>query len=51
MQGYIVARIINARYNVGEFADFLDTKKEGSGSNISLLTSKEMVSYIDEFIG
>ena len=50
-QAYIVVKILDAKQNVGAFADFLDTKKEGSGSDINILSLVELHQFVEEFLG
>ena len=48
---YIVVKIIDANHSLGDFADFLDRKRQGSGSDLNLISLEELKSYVTEFIG
>lgn len=48
-QAYVVAKIVDARYNITQFADFLDSKRHGAGSDISIISMQELTEFVNEF--
>ena len=49
-QAYVVVKILDAKHNVGLFADFLDKKKEGAGSDINILSFDDLKQFVAEFL-